>query len=294
MTSRGDCVLDFVSIPRKSIGVLKMFAADSFHEESFPLWSFLLSNAEPFPVRPELERRKRGNMTEPVYRWQPITDAYKEEAMEAADIEAEQKKKRQEINAEKPTRIWAEKKTPLGIKVFTWYYFGRAGICALLLLFLASFPQSSASQWTLDGIGNFLHMPGSKSAEDARRKQIEQVAQENAIPENAIVDEQPEISPEAMHTMVMVYLLVNLVVGAVVGFMWWNHSWKVRWVTMFYAGALVGKALINFIAGAASGVGSGIGASEMPMLTLVLGLNGLIFLYLAFGPGVKQWFEEQG
>jgi hypothetical protein len=232
-------------------------------------------------------------MAEPVYRWQPVTDVYQQQAVEVADIQAEQEQKRQEINKEKAKRIWAERKAPLGITVFMWYYFARAGFCALLLLFLASFPQSGPSTFVLDGIGNFLHMPGSKSAQDARRKQIEQVAQENAIPENAIVDEQPEISAETMHNMVMVYLLVNLVVGAVVGFMWWNGSWKVRWVAMFYSGALVAKALINFVAGAASGVGSGIDPAQMPILVLVLGLNGMIFFYLAFGPGVAQWFERQ-
>ena len=58
-------------------------------------------------------------------------------------------------------------------------------------------------------------------------------------------------------------------------------------------GKLVAKALANFIAGAASGVGSEIDPRQMPGLVVVLGLNSLIFLYLAFGYGVKEWFEPE-
>jgi hypothetical protein len=237
-------------------------------------------------------------VAEPVYHWQPVTDVYKEQAIEVADIFAEQEQKRREVNGEKARRIWAEKKAPLGIRLFTWYYFARAGVCALLLLFLASFPKSSASGWVFDSIGNLVHMPGSKSARDARRDEIERVARENAIPENAVaesamMDEEPEISPETMHNMVMVYLLLNLAVASVVGFMWWNRSWRVRWVAMFYAGALVGKLAINYIAGLASGVGSQIPQAAMPLVMFTVAANGFIFLYLAFGVGVKQWFEEQ-
>jgi hypothetical protein len=232
-------------------------------------------------------------MAEPVYRWQPVTEMYQQQAAEVADILAEQEQKRQEINQEKARRIWAEAKAPLGVKAFMWYYFARAVVCALLLIFIASFPQSSASTWTLDSIGNFLHLPGSKSAQDARKQAIEQMAQKYAVPENAIVDEQPEVSTDTMHNMVMVYLLVNLAASTWVGFLWWNGSWKVRWVAMFYAGALVGKLAINYIAGAASGVGSQIPPAAMPLVMFTFAVNGFIFLYLAFGPGVAQWFERQ-
>jgi type VI protein secretion system component VasF len=230
-------------------------------------------------------------MAEPFYQWQPVTDAYREQAIQAADIEAEQVRKRREIKEETAKRVWAAKKAPIGIRIFTWYYFARAGVCALLLLFLASFPQSSPSAWLFDGISNFLHMPGSRSAQEARKQAIEQLARERAIPENAIADESAQVDPEAMHDRVMIYLLLNMAAASVVGFMWWNRSWRVRWVAMFYAGALVAKALINFLAGAASGVGSGIDPARMPMLMMVIGLNALIFLYLAMGIGVKQWFE---
>lgn len=232
-------------------------------------------------------------MAEPEYRWQPVTDVYQQQAVDVADIQAEQEQKRKEINQEKAKRIWAETKAPLGIKLYMWYYFARAGMCALLLLFVASFPQSGPSTLVLDSIGNFLHLPGSQSAQEARKQAIEQMAQKYAVPENAIVDEQPEMSTDTMHNMVMVYLLASLALSAWVGFLWWNGSWKVRWVAMFYSGALVGKVAINYIAGAASGVGSQIPASLVPMVMLSVALNGFMLLYLAFGPGVTQWFERQ-
>jgi hypothetical protein len=230
-------------------------------------------------------------MSEPINRWKPITVVYKEQATISAAAEAENQQKLHELHESGLRKPWTQGKAPLGIRIFTWYYFLRAGVCALLLFVIATFPQSAPSALLSDSISNFLHMPGSKSEQEARKKAIEKVAKDYAVPENAIVDEEPVISPETVRNMVMVYLLVNLAVASVVGFMWWNRSEKVRWVTMFLTGALVAKALINFIAGAASGVGSGIAPSQTPILLLVLGMNGIIFLYLAFGYGVKQWFE---
>jgi hypothetical protein len=232
-------------------------------------------------------------MAEPVYHWQPVTDLYREQAIQVTDIEAEQEQKRREINTEKAKRIWAEKKAPLGIRVYMWYYFARAAMCALLLLFVASFPQSSPSMLVLDSIGNFLHLPGSQSATEARKQAIAQFARDHAVAENAVIDEQPEVNADTMHNMVMVYLLANLALSTWVGFLWWNGSWRVRWVAMFYAGALVGKVAINYIAGAASGVGSQIPAAAMPLVMFSVAVNTFLFLYLAFGPGVAQWFERQ-
>jgi hypothetical protein len=230
-------------------------------------------------------------MTEPVNRWKPATDFYKEQAAVSATAEAENQQKLKELHESNLRKPWTQANAPLGIRIFTWYYFVRAGLCALLLFVIATFPQSAPATLLSDSISNFLHMPGSRNAREARKKQIEQMAKDYAVPENAIVDEQPEFNPETVRNMVMFYLLVNLVVASVVGFMWWNRSWKVRWVTMFYTGALLAKALVNFIAGAASGLGSGIAPSQTSILVVALGINGIIFLYLAFGDGVKQWFE---
>ena len=230
-------------------------------------------------------------MTEPANRWKPATDFYKEQAEKSVTAEAENQEKLKELHESNLRKPWTQGKAPLGIRIFTWYYFVRAGICALLLFVVATFPQSVPATFLSDSISSFLHLPGNKSDQEAIRKQIQQEAQAQGIPANAALDEEPAISPETVREMVTVYLLFNVAVAAVVGFMWWNRSWKVRWVSMFYSGALIAKALINIIAGAASGLGSGLAPSQMPVLVLALGINGLIFLYLAFGYGVKQWFE---
>lgn len=230
-------------------------------------------------------------MTEPVNLWKPITDLYKEEAEKKPSAEAENEQKLKELHESNLRKPWTQAKAPLGIRIFTWYYFVRAALSAILLFVIATFPQSYVSNLMSDSIGNALHLPGSKSAREARRKVIEREAQAYAVPENSIPDENPEFSPPAMHELVIGYLLFNLVVTVVVGFMWWNRFWFVRWVTMFYAGALIANAAIGFIAGVASGVGSQIAPAQMPALVLGLGINTIIFLYLSFGYGVKQWFE---
>ncbi len=106
-------------------------------------------------------------------------------------------------------------------------------------------------------------------------------------------EETPEQKAQEAREMVMVYLLFSAIVTAVVGFMWWNHSWKVRWVTMFYAGAFVAKAAIGFFSGVASGVSSEIEPGQVPLLMASIAMNGFMFCYLAFWPGVKEWFEGQ-
>jgi len=234
---------------------------------------------------------------EPVYRWQPITDVYKDQGAEAAEIETENQQIRQELKEEKEKQIAPAEKAPLGIRVFTWYLFGRAGTYALLLLILASFPHSDFSNWLFDSVSNFLHIPGTKSAVDARRQEIQKEWKDHGyqVPDEILNEEAgTPLDTGTMHNAVMIYLLLLMGLTAWVGFMWWNRSWRVRWIAMFYSGALVAKAGINFIAGAASGVGSQIPASVMPMMVLTVGVNGFVFLYLAFWPGVKQWFEEVG
>lgn len=233
-------------------------------------------------------------MTEPVYKWEPATDVYKAKEINVADIEAELKQKLEETQASrKLTKPAQEKSAPLGVRIFTWYYLGRAAVCALALFIVAGFPQSASSTWLTDNIGDFFRLPGSRSEQEARQKEIEKTAQEYAVPENAISDMEPKAKPETLRNLVMGYLLFNLGVSAVVGFMWWNRSWRVRWATMFYSGALIAKVLIAFMARAAAGAGFGVDPSRMPVLVVALGFNGLIFLYLAYGYGVKEWFEPE-
>lgn len=232
-------------------------------------------------------------MTEPVYKWEPVTDVYKEKGIQVEDIEAEVKQKLEELHQSKERNPSNERRAPLGIRIVTWYYFCRAGVCAFLVIVLLGFPESAPSIWISDNVSSFLRLPGSKSEQEARRQELQKMAREYAVPENAIHDVRSRFNPETLRNMVMAYLLFNLGVAAVVGFMWWNRSWRVRWFTMCYSGLLVAKALVNFIAGAASGVGSEIAPRQMPGLVMVLGFNGLIFLYLAFGYGVKEWFEPE-
>lgn len=233
-------------------------------------------------------------MTEPVYRWEPVTDLYKEKAPETADIEAEKQLRIQELheaNRRKPRTV---ARAPLGIRIFSWYYFGRSAVCLLLLIILFSFPKSSPSIWLSDNISNFLRIPGSKSEQDARRQQAEKISEEYGVPEDDVAVGRPLFNAEMMGNIVIVYLALNVVTAAVVGFMWWDRSWKVRWVTMFYAGALVAKVAVNvLVAGIASVSGSGTDSSQTTMLVITVGFNSSLFLYLAFWPGVEQWFDSE-
>ena len=236
---------------------------------------------------------------EPVYKWEPVTDEYKTEAGEpvyAETIEAETQQKLRELHEEAKKNVWVEKKAPFGIRVFTWYLFCRAGFYALLLTLLAAFPQAGASTWLVGNLAHFL--PGAAAREQAA-KQREEIkkdfeTQGYTLPDDDPDDQEtPEQIAQDQRMEVMVFLLISAVITAVVGFMWWNHSWKVRWIAMFYAGAMVAKTGVDFFAGWASGVGTQLPPGEMPALMFAIALNGFIFCYLAFWPGVKEWFEGQ-
>lgn len=234
---------------------------------------------------------------EPVYKWEPVTDQYKTEAEEPVAleaIEAESQQKLREIHEEAKKNIWVDKKAPIGIRVFTWYLFCRAGFYALLLSMLAVFPQSGASTWLVGNLGHFL--PGAAAREQAAKQKEEfrkdMAAQGIQLPDDDAADQQtPEQMAQVQREEVMVFLLISTVITAVVGFMWWNHSWKVRWVAMFYAGAFVAKAGLGLFAGWASGMGNRIEPEQIPLLIVAIALNGFVFCYLAFWPGVKEWFE---
>jgi hypothetical protein len=234
---------------------------------------------------------------EPVYKWEPVTDQYKTEAEEPValeTIEAESQQKLREIHEEAKKNVWVDKKAPIGIRVFTWYLFCRAGFYALLLSMLAVFPQSGASTWLVGNLGHFL--PGAAAREQAAKQKEEfrkdMAAQGIQLPDDDAADQQtPEQMAQVQREEVMVFLLISTVITAVVGFMWWNHSWKVRWVAMFYAGAFVAKAGLGLFAGWASGVGNRIEPEQIPLLIVAIALNGFVFCYLAFWPGVKEWFE---
>ena len=229
-------------------------------------------------------------MTEPVYKWEPATEEYKAKAIQQADIEAEVVQRLEETRASR--KLEKKETAPLGIRLFIWYYFFRAVVCAVGIFIVAGFPQSTPTTWLTANVADFLKLPGSRVDEEARKKRIEKMAQEYAVPENAISElGRPKVQAETLSNLVIAYLVFTLGISLWVGFGWLNRSWRIRWVTMFYAGALIAKVFINILARVASGAGTGIDPSQTPTLVLTLGVNALVFLYLSFGYGVKDWFE---
>ena len=229
--------------------------------------------------------------------WQPVTEEYKSvEAPPAPEVPSEQGILPHAAPQAIPKEKWEGKKTPLGITIFVWYLFIRSGFYLLLLCFLLASPQSTASAWLVDTVANFLHMP-TQAQRDAVAREIQMENQALGNGDGSGSSSNNPASPfydlPSAREQVMVYLGFAAITTAVVAGMWLFGSWKVRWVTMFYAGAFVAKAGINYFAGLASGVGSQLPAGETPMLLLSLALNLFIFLYLAFWPEVKQYFEKQ-
>ena len=234
---------------------------------------------------------------EPVYRWQPATDEYK---TAQADPEAELKKRLEEVQNNKPQEHIRELKAPVAIKILIWYYCVRAGICALLLTLIAVFPQASASIWLSDNMANYLRLPSSQAKQMAEeRKQIEEQAQAQGYQitldqadENEL-KQQEEQEAADYKIMIRVYLVFSAVLSGWVAFMWWNRSWKIRWVTMFYAGAFVAKAALNGVLGLSSSLGNQLTQGETASLLFSVAINGFIFCYLAFYPGVEEYFEGE-
>ena len=235
-------------------------------------------------------------MVEPVNRWQPVTDEYKTQATAPAEIEAEHQQRLQAIQQSLAKRSSTEKKAPIGIRIFTWYLFCRAGFYALLLFILATFPQSIASGWLAGNLGNVLHMPHSAASEAAaRQKEFERQARAAgyAIPDDAEAqqDASDSSTDQARHR-VMIFLMFLLGTTCVVAFMWWNRSWKIRWITMFFAGAFVARAALALLVMRAAGIDLQLSPAQTTSLLVSIVLNGLVFCYLAFSPEVSQWFEE--
>lgn len=246
----------------------------------------------------EMGLRGKGQvMVEPVNRWQPVTEEYQAQAAAPAQIEDENQRRLDAIRKAKPQKVWKETKAPLGIKIFTWYLFCRAGFYAVLWLFLASFPQTAVSTWMVGNLGDLLHMPRSAASEAAaQRKALEKEAEANgySLPDTAETDPLlAEPGPDDARTRVMVYLLFLMGSTLVVAFMWWNRSWKIRWVAMFYAGAFVARAAIVYLAAIAAGAKIPLSSGQTLAIAVSLCVNAFVFCYLAFWPDVPQWFEEQ-
>lgn len=93
------------------------------------------------------------------------------------------------------------------------------------------------------------------------------------------------ISPEA------VFYLSSALYG-LIGWRWHSRDWRARWVAMFISGANVALMAIGLLADRASGVDIQLNEGQQSALTISLASNLLIFLYLAFYPGMAQAFRE--
>ena len=94
-----------------------------------------------------------------------------------------------------------------------------------------------------------------------------------------------EVSPEA------VFFISSGLYG-LIGWRWYSRDWRARWVAMFFAGASVARTVVLLLADRASGVDTPLTQGEQFALMASSTFNLLIFLYLAFYPGMDQAFRE--
>ena len=94
-----------------------------------------------------------------------------------------------------------------------------------------------------------------------------------------------QITPEA------VFFLSALLYG-LVGWRWYSRDWRARWVAMFFVGASVASTMVRLMADRASGVDTPMTPGQQSALMISSAFNLLLFLYLAFYPGMDQAFRE--
>ena len=233
---------------------------------------------------------------EPTYKWKPVTDFYKEQlAAQPIDVEAENQQKIREVHEEAKRAAWVEKKAPLGIRVYTWYLFCRVGIYALLLAVLAGVPHSSVSTWLVSNIAH--NLPGAaareRAAQQKEKMRKEAEAMGYKLPDYiAGEDESPEQKAQKQREEVIVVLFILAVLTAVDGFLLLRRFWWVRWGVMFISGATAVRAGFVLFALGALGVHILIPPEIMSAIVFTMGVNILIFCYLAFGTGVEEWFDN--
>ena len=237
-----------------------------------------------------------GKIVEPQYKWQPVTDFYKEQqATQTVDPEAETQQRLQEIKEQAKKTTLTEKKAPVMIRFFTWYLFCRAGFYLLLLMSIGSFPQSDASKWLVTTVERSLPFHAEREQRERQREMLRRygINPDDMSNVNGTTDEDSEEARQnRLREFVMVALLVMTALTLIVAIPWLHRSWKARWGTMFYTGAFVAKAGVRLFAEWASGTAKQLSPSEISSLVLALAANGLIFCYLAFWPGVEEWFKE--
>jgi len=236
-------------------------------------------------------------MVEPAGKWQPVTDFYKEQqAAQPIDVEAENQKKIREVHEEAKKTGWAEKSAPIGIRVYIWYTFCRAGFYALLLTVLAVVPQTSFSTWLVTNVAHSLPGAAARERADQQKEEMKKRAEAMGykLPDYIVGEEEtPEQMAQKRREEVMVVLFVLAALTAVKGFLLLRRFWWVRWAAMFVSGATVVRVGMVFFGLWAFRVQIPIPPEVMSTIVFEMGINVLTFCYLAFGTGVEEWFEDK-
>lgn len=213
--------------------------------------------------KPNQSPKQQGNQppaAAPVNRWQPITDIYQQEQEGIAAPAPVQPPKEAYVPVSQ--RDLPKSMVPMSLHIITGLYFLRAVIFVGLGGKLISDPDSDFSRWLVSLSGVMIPFTISHRGAEMYVRLIGQA------------------------------LLFSAAVSAVVGGMWLFRSWKIRWITMAYAGGMVLRACVQYLAGVASGVGSGLSADQTTILLFGCCVNTIVFCYLAFYPGVKEAFEK--
>jgi hypothetical protein len=150
----------------------------------------------------------------------------------------------------------------MSLNIITALFFVRAVIYFVLAGRLLSAPDSDFSRWVVSISGSIIPF--------------------------TISHRHPEIYVRLLGQAFLFLAGVSVVVGG----MWVFRSWKIRWITMAYAGGMVLRAGIYYLAGLASGVGSSLSGNQTSILLLGCFINAIVFGYLASYPGVKAAFEK--
>jgi hypothetical protein len=166
-----------------------------------------------------------------------------------------------------PKRPAPRGKDPLLLRLITYVLIVRALAFLILAYILWSYPDSAIATYIVTNSEFFFKRP-------PHMESIEPVRQ------------------TAHDFLMMGFLLVGLMYSAV-AWKWLTRFWLARWGTMFLAGASLIKTAVNLFADRASGMDTQFTPAQTEALVASSILNLLIFLYLAFAPGVAEAFEEK-
>jgi hypothetical protein len=200
-------------------------------------------------------------IVEPVNRWRPVTNEYQRELAPFAVMPSLRKRDVEKFTAAR-RQLGTEKAVPIGITCITWFYFLRGCAYFLFASTLLSQRDPSLAAWLVQRSRVIIPFPVSAS------------------------------SSVSVARLLAVVILAMAIISVAVGVMWLARYWRIRWITMFYAGASLARAALYFISDRAAGITTQLSPEQRQTLAVGLGLNLLIFCYLAFYPGVARAFEK--